>query len=298
MTPNTLITFALVARFKSITRTAEYLNLGQPAVSGQLRQLQEAVGEPLYERRGNHIVLTPAGEGLLDYAEHLERLWRESRDYVDGLKRITRGVLRIGATMTIASYYLPLHLVEMQRRHPEVMMYMQTGNTPEIIQQLSEIDLAFIEGPVPLDMLPTKFRLIPWRTDEIVLIMHKDHEIAGKFPDGVPLDVFHEVQVVWRESGSGARQVVEKALLAANIEAQVKIEMIGVAGVKEAVRAGLGVGFGSKEALRHEHADLVGRRINPPYGLTWHLNIVAPKGPLLSQAAHTFLDLCANKAAP
>lgn len=297
VTPNALITFALVARFGSITRAAEFLNLGQPAVSGQLKQLQEAVGEPLYERRGHQIVLTPTGQGLLEYAERIERVWRETREFVQCLQRVNLGVLRIGATMTIASYYLPRHLAEMQRLHPEVSIYMQTGNTQEIVQNLADMDLGFVEGPVSKDQLPAKFRLIPWQTDEIVLIVHRDHEIARRYPQAVPLKVFSEYQVVWRERGSGARQAVEERLAEGGVEAPVKIEVIGVAGIKEAVRAGLGIGFASSRALRYETTDLVSRRIDPPAGLTWHLNVIAPKEPLLAQAARAFLGLCTREGA-
>jgi len=298
MNVNHLLTFAMVARFKSITRAAEQLNLGQPAISGQLKQLHDAVGEPLYDRVGHQIRLTPAGEGLLEYAHKMERDYREAKEYVRRLQSVNAGTLRIGSTMTIASYYLPKHVVVLQTRYPGVHVYITTGDSEEIVRKLAEMDLAFIEGPVTTHDLPTKFETIPWQEDEIVLIVHKEHEVARLFPEAVPLSVFKEYQIIWREPGSGARQVVERALAEAGIEVPVNIEVMGVAGVKESVRAGLGIGFASIQAMRHESGGLVSRRIQPPDGLRWQLNILAPEAKMRSRACQTFLNMvCPHESA-
>lgn len=294
MNPHQLLTFAVFARLKSVTRTAEQMNLGQPAISGQLRQLQEDVGEVLYERQGHRIVLTPAGEGLQEYAERLERALRDAGDYTRRLREVSTGVLRLGSTMTIASYYLPSYMVRLQTLYPGLQVFMTTGNTEEIVARLPEIDLGFVEGPVDREALPTGRCLLPWRVDEIVLIAREDHEIVPKYIDGVPLDVFARYQVIWREPGSGARQVVERALSEAGLLAPVHIEVTGVAGVKESVRAGLGISFASSRALYNENAGLVARRINPPHGLFWQLNILAPEERMQSRAVRAFLTLCSD----
>jgi DNA-binding transcriptional LysR family regulator len=294
MNLNCFLTFARVAKLRSLTRAAEQLNLGQPAVSGQLRQLQDWVGEPLYERTGHQITLTPAGLGLLEYAERLERDYRDVQDYIRRLQQVNVGTLRIGSTITIASYYLPRCLVKLQTAYPGLSVYMRTGNTQEIVHGLSGLDLAFIEGPVERELLPAPFRMLPWKEDEIVLILPRDHEIVERYPETVPLEVFTRYQVIWREPGSGARQVVEGALASARIDAPVNIEVMGVAGVKESVRAGLGIGFCSSQALRHEGSGLVSRRMGPPEGLRWELNIIAPEEKMRSRACRAFLDLLAT----
>lgn len=292
LNPNHLLTFAVVARFKSITRAAQSLHLGQPAVSGQLKLLQETVGEPLYERTGHQISLTPAGRGVLEYAESIERDFNRANEYVRSLQRVNAGTLRLGSTMTIASFYLPRYVVQLQTRHPGVQIFMKTGDTDEIIQNLPELDLGFIEGPIEEQNLPGNYRVIPWQEDEIVLVLPENHELTRQYPDSVSLNVFTEHQVIWREPGSGARHVVEKALREADIDVPVKIEVMGVSGIKESVRAGLGISFASSQALRHESKELVARRINPPDGLFWHLNIIAPEESIRSRAAKAFLELC------
>jgi DNA-binding transcriptional LysR family regulator len=290
--PNHLLTFSVVAKFNSISQAALFLHLGQPAVSGQLKLLQNEVGEPLYERKGHQIALTPAGEGLLEYAEELDNNFKQAKEFVHRLQRVNAGILRIGSTMTIASYYLPHHVVELQTLHPGVQVYMKTGDTREILHSMQDLDLGFIEGPIENDDLPGNYNLLPWQQDEIVLVVPNSHSIAKQYPLSVPLSVFTEHQVIWREGGSGARHVVENALREAAIIAPVNIEVTGVSGIKEAVRAGLGIGFASSQALRNESKGLVARRINPPHGLIWYLNIIAPKQAIQARTAKAFLKLC------
>ncbi|NOQ36558.1 MAG: LysR family transcriptional regulator [Methylococcaceae bacterium] len=292
MNPSNLLTFAVVARFNSITKAAHYLHLGQPAVSGQLKLLQTTVGEPLYERRGHQIELTAAGRGLLEYAEKMNNNFQQAQEYINKLQKINGGSLHLAATMTVASYYLPKHVVQLQTLHSGVQVFLETFDTQEIVRNIHDFDLGFVEGAVETEQLPINYQVIPWQQDEIVLVLAENHSLAKKYPESVPLEVFTEHQVIWRESGSGARKTVENALEAAGICAPVTIEVTGVTGVKESVRAGLGIGFSSSQALRNEIKGLVARRINPPHGLTWQLNIIAPKEMIQSRVAKAFLKLC------
>lgn len=287
-----LLTFSVVARLKSITLTAKQLNVGQPAVSGQLKLLQNFVGEPLYERKGHQIELTAAGLGLLDYADKIDSCYTQALEYVHSLQEISTGVLRIGATMTIASFYLPKYLVELQTSHKGVQVFMKTLDTAETLRNLYSLDLGFIEGSLAEVELSSNYQVIEWQKDEIVLILPDNHPIANDYADYVPMQVFKQYQVIWRELGSGARQVVEKALQDAGVKVEVHIEVTGVSAVKESVRAGLGISFSSVLALKNETQGLLTRRIGSPEGLTWQLNIIAPKPVLQSRATQAFLDLC------
>ncbi len=291
MNPNHLLTFAIVAQLKSITRAAQYLNLGQPAVSGQLKLLQEFVGEPLYERRGHKLELTPAGQGLLQYADKMQQDYKQAKEYVRSLKQVNTGSLRIGATMTMTSYFLPQYIVKLQTEHPGVQIYMETGDTREIVDKMHDYDLGFVEGPVQPEELPINYEVLNWKTDEIVLILSEQHPLATEYPGMVPLSVFAEHQVIWREPGSGARQAIEHALTKAGIEAPVTIEVMGVTAVMESVRAGLGIGFASAMALRNESNGLISRKLESP-GVLWELNIIVPKAIIQSRVARAFLDLC------
>jgi len=298
LNPQHLLTFAVVARLKSITLTAKHLNLGQPAVSGQLKLLQTFVGEPLYERKGHRIELTAAGQGLLKYADKIADCYTQSLEYVRSLQQISTGVLRIGASMTIASYYLPKFLVELQTNYAGVQVYMKTLDTAETLDNLYHLDLGFIEGTLQGVDLPSNYEIISWQQDEVVLVVPENHVLALEYADFVPLEVLTQHQVIWREQGSGGRQVVESALLGAGIHAPVNIEVTGVSAVKESVRAGLGIGFSSSLALKNESVGLVSRRVGSGDGLTWQLNIIAPKPALRSRVTQAFLELCTSEVHP
>ncbi|TXK96123.1 hypothetical protein BMR02_11900 [Methylococcaceae bacterium HT1] len=296
MNPQHLLTFSVVARLKSITLTAQHLHIGQPAVSGQLKLLQTFVGEPLYERKGHQIELTAAGEGLLKYADKMNSCYNQSIEYVRNLQKISTGILRVGATMTIASFYLPKFVVELQTNYEGVQVFMKTLDTAGTLDNLYNLDLGFIEGSLQDVDLSSNYQVIPWQQDEIVLVIPENHLLARKYTDYVPLEVFAQHQVIWREQSSGGRQVVETALLEAGIIAPVNIEVTGVSAVKESVRAGLGIGFSSSLALKNEAAGLISRRIGTNQGLTWQLNIIAPKSALQSRATKAFLELCMKES--
>ncbi len=296
MNPSQILTFAVVGQLRSISRAAEQLHIGQPAVSGQLKLLQDTVGEPLYVRDGHRIRLTLAGEGLLQHAEKMRQDLLQVEEYVHRLKRINCGSLRIGSTITIGSYYLPQYLVRMQTLYPGLEVCMKTGDSREIVQCLPELDIGFVEGAIEIDQLPGSYELLPWREDEIVLVVPKEHELCEQYPHGAPLEVFTRYQVIWREPGSGARQVIQHALARRGIEAPVHIQVSGVAGVKASVRAGLGIGFASAQALKEGEAELVGIRLDPPSGLRWQLNILAPMEKMRSRAVTAFLKLCRDEA--
>nr|WKF55687.1 HTH-type transcriptional activator CmpR [Paraburkholderia busanensis] len=323
MTPDQLITFAAVAEHRNISRAAVALHLSQPAVSGQLRQLQDEFGEPLYQRDGRGVRLTPAGEQLASYATRLRDTWRQAHAYRDALRGMEQGTLRIGASTTPASYLLPYLIAEFHRRFPEVTLHAADGNTAEIVGMLGSVDVAMIEGPVGAD-LPPDTAVHAWREDEIVAIMPRSHPLAergaarraeghakrqpkgaragdgasdknekGEFdpPERVELAAFGAYPLVLREAGSGVRQIVERAFARAGVPMRVALEIAGVEGVKEAVRAGMGIGFVSAMSMRHENGALRLFSLSPE-PLTRRLSILVPHASAPSRVVEQFLALC------
>ncbi|WP_027777184.1 LysR family transcriptional regulator [Paraburkholderia caledonica] len=291
MTPDQLITFAAVAEHLNISRAAVALHLSQPAVSGQLRQLQDEFGEPLYQREGRGVRLTPAGEQLASYAARLRDTWRQAHAYRDALRGLEQGTLRIGATTTPASYLLPYLIADFHRRYPEVALHTADGNTTEIVGALGSVDIALIEGPVGAD-LPPDTAVHAWREDEIVAIMPRAHSLAAAASGpGVDLAALGAEPLIVREAGSGVRQVVERAFARAGVPMRVALEIAGVEGVKEAVRAGMGIGFVSAMSMRHEDGALRVFSLSPE-PLTRRLSIVVPHASAPSRVVQQFLALC------
>lgn len=238
MTPEQLITFATVAEHGNISHAAQALHLSQPAVSGQLKLLQEAFGEPLYQRAGRGVRLTAAGEQLLAHAERLRDTFRQAQALREAMRGLERGTLRIGASTTPASYLLPYLIADFHRQYPDVLVTTSHGNTAEIVAALDSVDIALIEGP-PGHELPLGTHTTPWHEDEIVAIVPRGHPLAGTHKQ--PLAALGAYPLVLRESGSGVRQVVERAFARDGVAMRVALEIAGVEGVKEAVRAGMGM---------------------------------------------------------
>ena len=326
MTPDQLITFAAVAEARNISRAALALHLSQPAVSGQLRLLQEEFGEPLYLRDGRGIRLTPTGEQLAVYAMRLRDTWSDAHAYRDALRGLERGTLRVGASTTVASYLLPYLIAAFHRQYAEVRVETASGNTAEIVAMLGSLDVAMIEGPVG-EQLPPDTAVHPWRDDEIVAIVPRGHPLmadaaadaerrddaraaavpsagdtaglrdAGIAAGTTTLDALGAHPLVLREDGSGVRQLVERAFARAAVPMRVALEIAGVEGVKEAVRAGMGIGFVSAMSMRHEDAALCRLRL-APQPLARRFSILVPHAGAASRVALRFLDLCMQPAAP
>ncbi|MFK4234667.1 LysR family transcriptional regulator [Pseudomonas guariconensis] len=289
MTPEQLITFATVAEHGNISHAAAALHLSQPAVSGQLKLLQEAFGEPLYQRAGRGVRLTAAGDQLLGHAQRLRETFLQAQALRDAMRGMERGTLRIGASTTPASYLLPYLIADFHARYPDIAITTTHGNTAEIVAALGELDIALIEGP-PGQELPLGTSVTAWREDEIVAIVPSGHPLA----DGAQVQTLQALgayPLVLRESGSGVRQLVERAFAREGVPMRVALEIAGVEGVKEAVRAGMGIGFVSAMSIRHEDSALYRLGI-APQPLTRRFSILMPHAATPSRAAGRFMGIC------
>jgi len=292
MTPDQLLTFACVADVGNISRAAAQLHLSQPAVSGQLRMLQDWFGEPLYRRQGHGVALTAAGERLAEQARQLRQIYQRAQALRDAWGGLESGSLRLGASTTPASYLLPGMVAWFHRQFPAVALHLSDGNTRQIVERLPTLDLAFIEGDVPAGLAPDT-AVHPWREDEVVAIVRADHELARR--DKATLRQIAAHPLVMREPGSGVRRLVEQAFEAVGLKPGTALELAGVEGVKQAVRAGLGVGFVSAMSMRHEDGTLAAVRITPR-PLTRTLSILVPHADTAARAAQRFLESCLERA--
>src|SRR6218665_2145167 len=143
-----LAAFHAVARLGSVSLAADELHLPQPAVSLQIRALEDSAGTALLQRAGRGIRLTEAGELLAGYAARIVDLWREAGEEMAALEGVFSGTLRVGAVST-AEYLLPPLLVTFANEHPKVKVKLQVGNRDEIVRMLAgqEIDLAIMGRP-------------------------------------------------------------------------------------------------------------------------------------------------------
>ncbi|MGB9738523.1 LysR family transcriptional regulator [Chloroflexus sp.] len=233
----------------SFTRAAEALTMSQSAVSRAVQELERQLGTVLLERRPRGVAPTDAGAILGEHARRIfahERLAIESLNELRGLQR---GRLAIGASSTIGTYLLPPLLGAYHRQYPGIELFLDIGNTQQIMEHLLEyrIEVAYVEGPVTPD---ERLHITPWRDDELVVIAAPDHPLARR-AHLTEADIIG-APFVLREPGSGTREVMEQALAERGITVQSVMELGSTEAVKHAVSAGLGLSIVSKVAIQME----------------------------------------------
>ena len=241
---NLLRSFELVAREGSISGAARAGHASQPALSKAMRELEKQIDLPLFERSARGVVLTEAGQLLFDHARALFALEAQTEAALASLRDVEGGTLRIGATTTLANTVLPPLLGEFRRLHPRVTLQLERANSRDIEAQLASyaLDIAFIEG------LPSDERLQAraWREDEIVLICAPGNALAQR--ELVWPDELRGENWLIRESGSGTRDWIERALAPYDLPPKSAWGINSAEAIVAAVAADLGIAFVSRAA--------------------------------------------------
>jgi DNA-binding transcriptional LysR family regulator len=243
-----IVVFRTVAEQLSFRKAAEELYLTQPAVSLQIKALEEELGVQVFDRAGAQITLTQAGTILLRYAKQVNSLFVQVEREIVALTGDHAGQLALGASTTIAQYVLPRLLGEFCKEHPRVHPTLISGNTEHIVDAVEKqkIELGFIEGPVRSRAVKTK----PFLEDDLLLIVPAAHEWAEL--ESISSAEIASAPLLMRERGSGTRRVVEMALERQGLKQKslrIVMELDSTEAIKSAVEAGLGVGFVSRWAM-------------------------------------------------
>jgi len=241
--------FAAVARHLSFTRAARELHLTQPAVSQQVKLLEDEVGLPLFEKLGRKVQLAPAGAELLRYATQTLELMREAAESLAAMRGLKRGVLKLGAVST-AKYFAPSLLSAFTPSYPEVTIKFGVGNREEIIAQMAanEIDLVIMGRP-PREL---ETNAVAFAKHPLVIIASPDHPLAAK--KRIPLKQLSSEQFLIREEGSGTRASMEHVFRERHVPFRVSMEVSSNETIKQAVMAGMGISFISAHTVGLELA--------------------------------------------
>jgi DNA-binding transcriptional LysR family regulator len=251
MADRRLQVFHTVARLLSFTKAAETLHMTQPAVTFQIRQLEEHFNTRLFDRTHNRISLTLAGERVFEYAERIIALYGEMDSRVRELTGDVSGILIIGASTTIAEYVLPGLLGEFQLRYPHVNVRLSVSNSLGIVHLVenNSVDVGIVESPVSNKNLAVE---VCWH-DELVFICPPHHPMAKK--KTVAVQELVGLPYLCREEGSGTRDVISEYLGRNNInlnELNLCMEFGSPESIKSAVEAGLGVSIVSRATVAKE----------------------------------------------
>lgn len=251
MADRRLHVFFTVARLLSFTKAAETLHMTQPAVTFQVRQLEEYFNTRLFDRTHNRISLTEAGQRVYEYAERIFQLYNELENAVRELTGDISGVLILGASTTIAEYMLPALLGDFKAKYPDVNLRLKVSNTDGIVSMVEHnvIDLGVVEAPVTNKNLAVDI----CRTDRLVAIVPPNHPLAKQ--DTIELTSIVDYPYICREEGSGTREVILEYLKEAGVDpSQLNIimELGSLEALKGAVEAGIGISIVSRATLIKE----------------------------------------------
>jgi DNA-binding transcriptional LysR family regulator len=251
MEDHKLRVFCTVAETRSFSKASEIIHLTQPAVSLQIQALEETYETKLFDRSSSSVVLTPSGEVLYKYAKEILGLYAQADKDIGEITGLVKGSIAVGASTTIGSYVMPGVIAEFKKKNPKIRIHVRVANTKRIVELLSagNLDLGLVEGET------TKFKIIKEKliTDELVLIVPVDHPWA-KRKDVSMLDIMKE-PFIFREEGSGTREVIEKYLAkrGITIQSMVITTILGsTEAIKEAVENGTGISIVSKWAVRRD----------------------------------------------
>jgi len=289
-----LAAFCAVVEKSSFSQAAEKLGVTQPAVSLQVRALEERLGQTLLDRSGRRVGPTEAGLRLYRSAQRMlaleEQLYDEVADESGGLQ----GTLAIGASTGPGAHLVPLLLCEFQRAHPELHVALSIWDTQTVSEKVAQRELEL--GVVGALRRSRSLEFEPLVRDEIVLAVPPGHRAAG---GTVSVDELREETVIAMQEGAGVRQVVDEELRRAGLrvrELEPRLELGLQESVKSAVAAGFGVTFISRTAIEGELAagTLAMARVES-LDPARQIYLVRAKGRPPTRAAAAFLEFAREK---
>ncbi|HTP97175.1 MAG TPA: LysR family transcriptional regulator [Burkholderiales bacterium] len=294
MADRRLQVFHTVAKQLSFTRAAELLCMTQPAVTFQVKQLEEHFNTRLFQRSHGRIALTPAGRVVFDYAERILNLSGELETRMAELTGEVSGELLLGASLTIAEFMLPKVLGEFSLRHPQVQARMTVGNSEAIESKVANhlLDIGLIESPSHLSSLETQVCC----EDELVVICAPGHALAGQ-STVAPRQLVAQPYIS-RESGSGTRQFADRYFEKQGVspdDLNVVMELGSLEAIKGVIERGLGVSIVSRATIAKELrlGTLVAVPLRPR--LIRIMSLVYPRHKFRSRLIAGFVDFAMAK---
>lgn len=251
MSDRRLQVFYSVAKHLSFTKAAEALHMTQPAVTFQVRQLEEQFNTRLFDRTRNRINLTEIGDRVYHYAKQIFELYSRMEGEIRELTGEVSGVVIIGASTTVAEYMLPSLLGAFKRKFPEVVIRLRVSNTDGVVAMVedNEIDLGVVEAPVSNKSLVVEV----CRIDRLVAVLPPEHELAGRA--SLPVADVLRYPFIAREEGSGTREVTFDYLRGAGLEPanlNLVMELGSPESIKGAIEAGMGISILSRSTIGKE----------------------------------------------
>lgn len=248
MDTDQLAHFLLLAQVGNMTRTAERVHLTQPALSGQIKRLEEELGTPLFHRQGRGLVLTRSGEEFRRHAADVLARLDAARAAIGAEGALAAGAIAIGGGATVTTCLLPRLLGRFHRAHPGVRFSIREAPSRTIAEAVvaGEIDLGVVTMPLPGTALGGRLEVTPWVTDELVLLVPGRHPLSKR--SRFHWQELHNQPLIAFESGSAVRTLLDQALAHHGVQPSVVMELRAIASIANMVANGIGLGFVSRFA--------------------------------------------------
>jgi len=283
----------MAAKYQSCTAAAQRLCVTQPAITAQIRKLEDQCALKLFKKRGRNIHLTDEGTALFHYARRIFECEREAEDAIEEMRELKRGVLRLGTTKTYARYFMPVLITTFHEAYPQIKIHLDEGSSLDMIGSLSGLknEVAVI-ARVAEDPAVT---FIPLSHEELVLILAPSHPLAQK--DAVSVKELAEEPIIMKEAGSGTRLKVNGLFERHGCTLNILMETSNAEFIKQLVQQGEGVSFLVKEAVSTELQEKKLATV-PLMGEELYLDVSIAylKNERLSRPAQTFVDILLEMA--
>ncbi len=241
--------FLAAARHLNFTRAAEILNLTQPAVSMQIKQLENCVNLPLFEHLGKKVYLTAGGRILLEFAKQMIHDLEELEENFDHLKGLKAGKLSI-AVATTANYFAPHLLATFIKNYPDISVSLHVTNRKGLIQHLEDNDVDLVIMGQPPEEISNKLHAKSFMENPLVMIASPKDILAKR--KNIPLKELQDQIFLVRERGSGTRSAMERHFKERELLLSTGMEMSTDEAIKQGVQAGLGLGIVSRHTIQME----------------------------------------------
>ena len=287
-----LHTFLEIVRLKSFSKAAQSCFRTQPAVSAQVRQLEQELNAPLFERLGTKIAITPAGHIFADFAEQILALRRRAQDSINELERVPRGELLIAANEATCIYVLPLVFSEFKKQFPNVQMQVDRSYGARVVEAVLDNQADF--GITQLPVAEKRLQVVKIHSDEIKALMPATHPLANK-REILPADLVG-VPLLMPKTGTTRRRL-SIWLESVEDDINVSMELDSTEMIKRFVLAGLGVSFLAATHCADEvaHGTLAALSLGPE-PMVRQLALIYRKDKALSKAALGFIEVTLKNA--
>jgi DNA-binding transcriptional LysR family regulator len=287
-----LHTFLEIVRLKSFSKAAQTCYRTQPAISAQVRQLEQELNTTLFERLGTKISLTVAGRILADYAEQILALRRRAQDAINELEKVPRGELLIAANEATCIYVLPTVFAEFKKQFPNVQLLVDRSYGTRVVQAVLDNLADF--GITQLPVQEKKLQVVKIHSDEIKLLVPAGHPLALK-PSITPRDLVGQ-QLLLPKTGT-TRARLNTWLDAVQDELAISMELDSTEMIKRFVMANLGLSFLAASHCREEvEAGKLFAISLGPEPMIRRVGLIYRKDKSLSKAALGFIQVTLENA--